>query len=739
MPSNVVVPLPRSVPSNVVVPQPMGNPEPAKPVKKDLIRTVSSTGGVALYTADAAGGGKGDGAANEGKSDSTGGADSDLETKVEEVEKVLHGNIMRRHDPMAVQQTDWGMVHPLSPFMKYWDIATLFLLLFTAIVTPFEVAFVSDVPLSPMYFVNLFVNASFFFDLCLNFNLMYFSEKQMKMISTRKEVALNYLKGFFIIDFMSILPYDDISTATGGGGNLKILRVVRIARLAKLLRILRSSRIFARFENSMTINYGALKLFKFIVGTLFIAHWMACLWHLIKVIEVSKCNWVDEYYYGACADPPADDEVHATKPISMYTTALYLSVMTISTVGYGDVTPQTEAERMYLIFAMLIGASVYAYVVGSICSIIASMNMRETEFQELMDQLNTFIGEAKIEKNLALRMRAFFRYRRHTTSFKSWHALLQMMSPSMRGEVAIQLNKGWMAGIEFLEGIPQTVIIELSFAFVLETYPPEERIINEDDESNKLYVIKQGVVISRGIVKTTNGVFGEDMLYRTRQRGYRAVTLSFTDTYTVSNHAMEKVLVEYPSIKQLFRKIAVQKIVVEKIVESARIVKEYTRFMSKWKLDNETTRNPTMGASMDFLKNVIGDRVHVSFPAKLLLIRVSDELYYQMLDKHAAFLQRIFRGHQARKYVRLRKEAKDKGVPVSLLNVKSVQMGMKSNPNADSSRNMLKQKNALSRIPAGNSKYKPPMSPEMVRLKDELMASLHEIFKETIREELAKR
>ena len=51
----------------------------------------------------------------------------------------------------------------------------------------------------------------------------------------------------------------------------------------------------------------------------------------------------------------------------------------------------------------------------------------------------------------------------------------------------MQLNKGWMAGIEFFQDIPQTVSIELSFAFVLETYPPEEHIINEDDESSKLF------------------------------------------------------------------------------------------------------------------------------------------------------------------------------------------------------------------------------------------------------------
>ena len=91
---------------------------------------------------------------------------------------------------------------------------------------------------------------------------------------------------------------------------------------------------------------------------------------------------------------------------TLYVTSLYLSVMTISTVGYGDVTPQTTTERFYLVVAMLLGASVYAYVVGSICGIIASMNQKETEFQETMDQLNNFIREQRMQGELAWRLRA---------------------------------------------------------------------------------------------------------------------------------------------------------------------------------------------------------------------------------------------------------------------------------------------------------------------------------------------
>ena len=589
-------------------------------------------------------------------------------------EKHLFGSIAKRHDPMSVP-VPWGLVHPLSAFMRRWDMITMWLLLYTAIWTPYEVAFVEEKRLSPMYFVNMCINLAFFFDMILNFNLMYFDEKRLQMITDRKMIAKRYLKGFFIIDFISILPYDDITLATGSKANLKILRIVRIVRLAKLLRILRSSHIFARFENSMTINYGALKLTKFVVGTLFIAHWMACLWHLVKIVEQSRCNWVTDYYYGDCLYNDADNNDEHVTARSLYFTALYLSTMTISTVGYGDVTPQTEAERVFLIVGMLVGASVYAYVVGSICSVLASMNYRETEFQELMDRLNLFIKEAKIDVDLAGRLRAFFRYRRKNTSQVAWGELLDLMSPSMRQEVATQINTAWLIRVEVFHGIPEQVAIEISFNFVLETFPPEELIIAERDESNKLFVLKTGVVMCKGRVRTIgdNACFGEDMLWRTMQRGYKAVSLTFCDCYTLKKETLEQVMDNYPSVKVMLRKIIVRKIFQEKIVETSRIVKEFKRFMKAHKERNGPTAWPPVGESMDFLTNALGFRFRATVSAKLMIMRNADPQYFRRINSLAMYMQRMFRGHQGRQMAVLRKMAKDKNMPVSLLSLKSVQ------------------------------------------------------------------
>lgn len=677
-----------------------------------------------------------------------GGEEMDQET----AEKHLFGSIAKRHDPMSVP-VPWGLVHPLSTFMRRWDMLTMWLLLYTAIWTPFEVAFVEEKRLSPMYFVNMVINLAFFTDMILNFNLMYFDEKLLQMISDRKLIAKRYLRGFFIIDFISILPYDDITLATGSKANLKILRIVRIVRLAKLLRILRSSRIFARFENSMTINYGALKLVKFVVGTLFIAHWMACLWHLVKVVEQSRCNWVTDYYFGECLYNDADNNDEHVTARSLYFTALYLSTMTISTVGYGDVTPQTEPERVFLTVGMLVGASVYAYIVGSICSVIASMNYRETEFQELMDRLNLFIKEAKIDTDLAGRLRAFFRYRRKVTNQISWGELLDLMSPSMRQEVATQINTAWLIKVEIFHGIPEQVAIELSFNFVLETFPPEEHIIGERDESTKLFVLKSGVVMCKGRVRTIgdNACFGEDMLWRTMQRGYKAVSLTFCDCFTLKKDTLERVMDNYPSVRVMLRKIIVRKIVQEKIVETSRIVKEFKRFMRAHKELNGPTSWPPVGESMDFLTNALGFRFRATVSAKLMIMRNSDPQYYRKINSLAMYMQRMFRGHQGRQMAVLRKMAQSKNMPVSLLSLKSVREQM-----LGERERLMKFKESETHSPAhsstskkhhewddddgliGEPKKKVHLTPELNELREQLLESVGSIVEETVRRELGK-
>lgn len=91
-------------------------------------------------------------------------------------------------------------------------------------------------------------------------------------------------------------------------------------------------------------------------------------------------SWITEYSQSSAGN------VNIARPVDSYIVALYWSVMTMSTIGYGDVVPKTQYERVYEIFGMMLGASVYAYMVGAICSIVASMNAASAAFNQQMDR-----------------------------------------------------------------------------------------------------------------------------------------------------------------------------------------------------------------------------------------------------------------------------------------------------------------------------------------------------------------
>ena len=105
-------------------------------------------------------------------------------------------------------------------------------------------------------------------------------------------------------------------------------------------------------------EYGAAVLLLLMATFALIAHWLACIWYAIGNVErpslsEPKIGWLDDLarqtrqlYYNNTGGPTIK---------SKYITALYFTFSSLTSVGFGNVSPNTNSEKIFSICVMLIG------------------------------------------------------------------------------------------------------------------------------------------------------------------------------------------------------------------------------------------------------------------------------------------------------------------------------------------------------------------------------------------------
>lgn len=128
--------------------------------------------------------------------------------------------------------------------------------------------------------------------------------------------------------------------------------LIGLLKTARLLRLVRVARKLDRYS-----EYGAAVLFLLMCTFLLIAHWLACIWYAIGHVErpYMKTGWLDNLADQLGKHYNESDASSGPSNQDKYITALYFTISSLTSVGFGNVSPNTNSEKMFSICVMLIG------------------------------------------------------------------------------------------------------------------------------------------------------------------------------------------------------------------------------------------------------------------------------------------------------------------------------------------------------------------------------------------------
>lgn len=502
------------------------------------------------------------------------------------------------------------LILPDSVYMQRWDIVTLLALMFTAFVTPYEVALLeSEVDYfkintwDPLFVVNRLIDLIFLKDMVMQFFLAFRLKSKGGtsglLVRNFRAIRRNYLSSWFTIDLLSILPFDMLSSLSNDDSleSLKIIRVIRLLRLLKLARIFKASRIFKRLESRLSVSYSVIGLVKFAVLLLVVGHWMACMWCMVGGGHEGQDSdtWI--------ASILGITGLESLGPWDIYVASFYWSIVTITSVGYGDITPVSIMEMQYCTLFLLMGSCLWAYIIGSACGIVSNLDVDTIEHQQTMDQLNSFMSIQGFEQTLKIKVRAFFNQTKDLAKSDNHKVLISRLSPCLKEEVTAK-NCQWVQTIYYMKDFKPSISVAILDYLVPAVFTPQEKLNVQDC----LCVVSRGVASRVGVVKTAGTFWGEDFILSNwdlkEHKDVRALT--YIEVLILSREGFFTCMEDFPEEKLMVRKAAVKMAIFRGILKYARAMKDQglrgAERMKEANLENVPSKDEDRRFSMNLLQ-----------------------------------------------------------------------------------------------------------------------------------------
>eukprot|EP00002_Diphylleia_rotans_P019540 TRINITY_DN3775_c0_g1_i9.p1 TRINITY_DN3775_c0_g1~~TRINITY_DN3775_c0_g1_i9.p1 ORF type:complete len:1298 (-),score=207.53 TRINITY_DN3775_c0_g1_i9:18-3911(-) len=452
------------------------------------------------------------------------------------------------------------MMHPASKHRLFWELFLSIATVYTLVVVPLRAAAGMIPQLRHILYIDYFCDLLFWAEIVLAFYTPQSMDEVVRYDPAR--ISRRYLRGYFIIDLISQLPYDILATYFGFD-TIIYLRVPRMIRALKLYMYVE------KWESQWKAIGGYFRIVLIFSVLVLVSHWIACIWWIVGTHTGD--SWLD------------DEKIAQSPPATQYLNALYWSIVVLTTIGFGDITPQNSAEIIVAICTMFTGAFFYGLLFGNIASVLSVLDASSSRLMQKTSRLHRYMNYHKLPEDLKQRIHSYFDVIWAREKGLDEQDITQDLPTGLRSEIAVYIHRNLVNKVAFFRatedpGFINSLVLNLKPQVAL----PGEVIVREGDLPTEMYFLSRGSVevTQNGTILSVlqdGSYFGEVSLIFQERRTATVKAVEYCELLMLTKADFDDSVKYFPDFARMIKDVAKERRNTRSFHSDADLVENYVK------------------------------------------------------------------------------------------------------------------------------------------------------------------